>query len=107
MEIVKVRSINPVYAYPKDLKAIVQKTNISNLLRDFRNFVDSHPNYFFPYRGYHKDQGRDTVYDIYPFLHYYENEHLLEAGSRSIDFKSDLPRIKEMIEIQTTELEVL
>ena len=38
----------------------------------------------------------DTLYNVICFAFYFENKDLLEAGTRSIKFADELPRLKEV-----------
>lgn len=105
MEIVKVRAMHSPYVYAKDIKVLINQKNVSNFLRDFREFVDENPNYFSPYRGYHKRTGKDSLYDVLPIIWYHENKSFANAGSRTVSFKQDLPRLKELVEIHTYKVE--
>lgn len=101
MEVVKVRAMHSPYVYAKDIKVLINQKNVSNFLRDFREFVDENPSYFSPYRGYHKRTGKDALYDVIPILWFNENKEFATAGSRTVTFKQDLPRLKELVEIHT------
>lgn len=101
MEIVKVRAMHSPYVYAKDIKVLINQKNVSNFLRDFREFVDENPTYFSPYRGYHKTDSKDALYDVLPIIWYHENKSFANAGSRTVTFKQDLPRLKELVEIHT------
>lgn len=101
MEAIKIRAMHSPYAYAKDIKQLINQKNVSVFLKDFREFVDENPNYFSPYRGYHYADKKDRLYDIYPILWYHENKSFANAGSRTVNFKDDLGRLKEMVEIQT------
>ena len=43
LEIVKVRAMHSPYVYAKDIKVLINQKNVSNFLRDFREFVDENP----------------------------------------------------------------
>ena len=101
MEIVKVREIHGIYVYAREVKVLIGLKNVSKFLQDFRNFVDENPNYFSPYRGYHHAKGKDTKYDVLPIIWYHENKSFANAGSRTVTFKQDLPRLKKLLELQT------
>ncbi|WP_419986205.1 hypothetical protein [Aerococcus viridans] len=101
VEVVKVRAMHSPYVYAKDIKVLINQKNVSNFLRDFREFVDENPSYFSPYRGYHKRSGKDSLYDVIPILWFNENKEFATAGSRTVTFKQDLPRLKEILDIQT------
>ncbi|MGX7091217.1 hypothetical protein [Hutsoniella sourekii] len=91
MNIVKVFKSPSYWLYPGDLGDIISRKQPTKILRAFREFCDNNPHYFYPCKPY-RDEGK-TQYNIYCFLHYFENEGLLEAGTRSLSFEEDLPRL--------------
>jgi len=80
----------------KDIAMIFGYKDPTRLLKDFRDYADHHPNAFLPYKPYIKNKGMDSLYDIICFAYYFENRDLLEASTRSISFKEELPRLKEV-----------
>lgn len=102
MNAIKVKTITPWVIMPKDFKRMINRKNISALLKDFRDFVDRNPNYYYPFQGYIK-WNNESQYEIFPLIHYYMNKHLLDANTRSIKFKDDLKRVKDMVEQLTLE----
>lgn len=95
MNIVKVNFTPQYWAFPKDIALIFGYKSPTKLLRAFRGFCDSRPNYFKPTMPYRELEGHDTVYNVFAFAHYFENKKLLDAGTRSLSFDSDLPRLVE------------
>lgn len=69
------------------------------MLRRYRNFCNARPNYFAPRKPYNEHEGSLTVYDVLCFAHYFENRSMLDAGSKSLDFKKDLPRLREAYDL--------
>lgn len=96
METVKVKKMTQKYAFSKDIGRIFNYKDPAKLLKGFREYADANPNAFKPYRPYIKNHGMDTLYDIICFAYYFENKDLLDAGTRSISFKHELPRLKEV-----------
>lgn len=84
------------YASRKEIARIFSYKDPTRLLKDFRDYADSHEKAFYPYKPYLKNSGMDTLYDIICFAYYFENRDLLESGTRSISFKEELPRLKEV-----------
>lgn len=96
MEVLTVKSKTQQYASRKEIARIFCYKDPTKLLRDFREYADDHTQSFYPYRPYIKNHGMDTLYDIICFAYYFENRDLLESGTRSITFKQELPRLKEV-----------
>ncbi|TLQ08511.1 hypothetical protein FEZ48_03510 [Marinilactibacillus psychrotolerans] len=84
------------YATRKDIARIFCYKNPSQLLKDFRDYAVEHPNTFLPHKPFIKNKGMDTLYDILAFAYYFENKDLLEAGTRSITFKEELTRLRQV-----------
>lgn len=96
MELLQTKVKTQQFARRKDIACIFAYKNPSNLLKQFRQFADDNPKAFYPYKPYIKNVGMDSLYDILCFAYYFENKDLLEAGTRSISFKEELPRLKEV-----------
>lgn len=103
----QVAELYPLEARKKDLEALLNYSNLSAILKSFRKFVDENPKYYYPYEGYYKISGKDFVYDILPVYHYKRYQHLLDAGTRSITFKNEVPRLKELMELNTKEKAII
>ena len=99
MNLVKVRDITQVYAFPQDLSRMVGYKDLTKILRRYREFCDARPNYFLPRLPYIKEEGSLTHYDVLCFAHYFENRSMLDAGSKSLSFKKDLPRLREAYDL--------
>ena len=84
------------YASRKTIAEIFDYKNPSKLLKTFRELADEQPHIFRPYKPYVKNKGMDTLYNVICFAFYFENKDLLEAGTRSIKFTDELPRLKEV-----------
>ncbi|MGX7108325.1 hypothetical protein [Facklamia miroungae] len=97
MEIVKVRPVIQMWLYKKDVEQLIgrKSTSAHNFLRDFEKFCRSRPNYFKPVKPFQSDSHSTTQYNYYAIVHFFENRELLMAGTRSINFKNDLERLKE------------
>ena len=82
-----------MWLYPKDVQWLIgrKKTATFEFLKEFKNFVEKRPNYFNPVKPI-----VDGQYNCLALMHFYENRNLLNAGSRSLNFKEDLPRLKEV-----------
>lgn len=93
MNIIKATFTPQYWALPKDIALIFGYKSPTKLLTSFRAFCDGRPNYFNPTKPYKAEEGTKTLYNIYAFAHYFENRELLDAGSRSIKFDDDLPRL--------------
>lgn len=96
MEILQAKKKTQQFAFTKDIARIFGYKDPVKLLKGFRDYVDDHPAAFNPYKPYVKNQGMDTLYDIVCFAFYFENRDLLDSGTRSITFKQELPRLKEV-----------
>lgn len=96
MTVVQVKTKAQQYATRKDIARIFCYKDPTRLLKDFRNHADENESKFYPYKPYIKNHGMDTLYDIICFAYYFENKDLLDAGTRSISFKEELPRLKEV-----------
>lgn len=96
MELLTIRESKQIYAFPKDIGLLFGRKAPSRLLSSFRTFCDSRPNYFHPVKPYVDMQGSGTQYNVLAFAHYFENRDLLDAGTRSLKFKDDLERLKEV-----------
>ncbi|TLQ49310.1 hypothetical protein FEZ33_01375 [Ruoffia tabacinasalis] len=95
MNIIKATFTPQYWALPKDIALIFGYKSPTKLLTSFRAFCDSRPNYFNPTKPYRELEGTDTIYNVYAFAHYFENRQLLDAGTRSLKFENDLPRLVE------------
>lgn len=97
MNLVTAKKLNQVYAYQKDIALIFGYKHPQRLLKAFRDICDERPSYFFPItKPYVRDGDSGASYNIYAFAHYFENRGLLDAGSRSLNFREDLQRLKEV-----------
>lgn len=96
MEIIKAKIKTQQYASRKEIARIFCYKDPSKLLKGFKEYADGHPNAFYPYKPYIKNYGMDTLYDIICFAFYFENKDLLDADTRSISFREELPRLKEV-----------
>jgi len=96
MQLVMGRTKAQQYASRKEIARIFGYKNPSDLLKRFRVFADDNPNYFKPYTPYVKNTGMDTLYCIICFAFFFEYMDLVEAGTRSITFKNELERLKEV-----------
>lgn len=96
MEILQAKKKTQQFAFTKDIASIFGYKDPVKLLKGFREYADSHPSAFNPYKPYVKNRGMDTLYDIVCFAFYFENRDLLDSGTRSITFKQELPRLKEV-----------
>lgn len=97
MEIINVKPVIQAWLYPRHVAVLIgaKATKTSNFLRDFEAFVAKRPNYFNPVKPMITGEGRDAMYNFYAIAHYHENKDLLDAGTRSLNFKEDLKRLKE------------
>ena len=84
------------YTTRKTIAEIFDYKNPSKLLKTFRELADEQPHIFRPYKPYVKNKGMGTLYNVICFAFYFENKDLLEAGTRSIKFADELPRLKEV-----------
>lgn len=96
MIVLEARKISQQYASRKNIAKIFDYKDPTKLLRGFRDLVDNNPSMFHPYKPYIKNNGLDTLYSIICFAYFFEFKDLLEAGTRSISFKKELPRLKEI-----------
>lgn len=96
MTIFEIKIKTQQFAMTKDIARIFGYKDPAKLLKGFREYSDSNPKAFKPYKPYIKNQGMDTLYDIICFAYYFENKDLLDAGTRSISFKEELPRLREV-----------
>ena len=96
MEMVKPIKVLSPWLFNKDAGKLVGLKNPSVLLKNFREFSDKNPSYFKGFKPYLKFDGHDTQYNLYCFVHYYENRYFLDQGVRSIKFdRSEAKRIRE------------
>lgn len=103
MNVVQAFPVAQYWAYPKDLSIMFGYKNLAGMLKDFRGFAKSRPNYFSPVKPFIEGDG-DTRYNVFAFAHYFENRALLNAGTRSLSFKKDLPRLIEAYQLHTKEV---
>lgn len=107
MNILKASFIPQYWALPKDIAHIFGYKSPTKLLSEFRSFCKKRPNYFKPVMPYREIDGTDTIYNVYAFAHYFENRKLLDAGSKSIKFEDDLPRLIEAYSLHLLRKEFL
>lgn len=101
-------SFTPQYwGYPRDIAHIFGYKSPTLLLREFRQFCDKRPNYFKPAKPYIQEEGSDIRYNIFCFAHYFENKGMLDAGTRSLKFEQDLPRLIEAYSLHLLREEVI
>lgn len=105
MNIITANFTPQYWAYRKDIINVFGYKNPTELLRRFKEFCEARPNYFNPCTPF-LEEG-DTQYNLYCFAHYYENRGLLDAGTRSLKFKDDLPRLIEAYSLHLLRKEVL
>lgn len=96
MQLLQAKTKTQQFATPKEIARIFCYKNPSTLLKHFREYAAEHPKAFYPHKPFIKNRGMDTLYDIVAFGYYFENKDLLEAGTRSISFKEELPRLREV-----------
>lgn len=97
MEVIKVIPVFQLWMYPKDIQTLIgrKSSSTSVFLKEFRDFCEERPNYFKPVKPIQDDLNSETQYNYFAILHFYENRQMLLAGTRSLNFKDDLPRLKE------------
>lgn len=100
MELLQAKPKVQQYATPKSIGYIFCRKNPSTLLKNFREYAEKHPKTFYPHKPFIKNNGMDTLYDIMAFAFYFENRDLLESGTRSISFKEELPRLRQVYQSQ-------
>lgn len=98
MVILDVKEVGQLYGFAKDISKLFGYKDPTKLLKDFRKYADENKSAFHPYKPYIKNQGMDNLYSIVCFAFYFENRDLLEAGTRSITFKKELPRLRKVYE---------
>lgn len=103
MDLLKIRTQAQLWATRREIARIFCYKNPTHLLKGFREYADEHPKAFYPHKPFIKNGGMDTLYDIISFAYYFENRDLLEAGTRSLSFKKDLPRLREVYLFSTEE----
>lgn len=96
MMVLQTKKVSQKYALAKDIGLIFGYKDPVRLLKSYRDYADRNPNKFKSYKAYIKNKGSDTLYNIVCFAFYFENKDLLEAGTRSINFSEELPRLKEV-----------
>lgn len=96
MNIVHVKTVKQQYAMTKDIARLFGYKSPARLLKEFRDYADANPSVFAPYKPYIKNEGMDTLYDIICFAYFCENKDLILAGTRSISFKEELPRLRQV-----------
>ena len=96
MQLLQAKTKTQQFATPKEIARIFCYKNPSTLLKHFREYAAEHPKAFYPHKPFIKNKGMDTLYDIVAFGYYFENKDLLEAGTRSISFQEELPRLREV-----------
>lgn len=96
MKVIEAINISQRYAFKKDIGRVFNYKDPAKLLKSFREYAENNANVFHPYKPFIKNAGMDTLYSIICFAYYFENKDLLEAGTRSIRFKDELPRLKEV-----------
>lgn len=95
MKVLTVLNKTQQYAFKKDIAKIFGYKDPSKLLKGFREYANSSPGAFKPHTPYILNKGMEPLYDIICFAYYFEYKDLLDAGSRSISFKEELPRLRE------------
>lgn len=95
MKVLTVVNKTQQYAMRKDIAKIFGYKDPGRLLKGFRDYADANPGAFKPHTPYVSNTGMEPLYDILCFAYYFENRDLLDAGSKSISFKAELPRLRE------------
>lgn len=103
MNIVTAIPITQYWAYPADIAVMFGYKYPTKILASFREFCDSRPNYFNPATPYLENG--EKQYNVLCFAHYYEHRKQLDAGSRSVSFQKDLPRLREAYGLHLIERE--
>lgn len=96
MQLLQAKTKTQQFATRKDIARIFCYKDPTRLLQSFREYAESNPKAFYPHKPFIKNKGMDTLYDIVAFGYYFENKDLLEAGTRSISFQEELPRLREV-----------
>lgn len=99
MEVVTSVNFMPIAAYPKQLGEMIGRKSLTKELQDYRKFIEKNPSHFGKWIPVYEIEGSDRLYDVVCFLHWMGHKDLLKAGSRSVKFKDDLPRISEMMRV--------
>lgn len=95
MIIVTELALPPIYLRTQDIQRLISLKNVSDILRDFRNFCEKHPSYFGKTVPVRKFDGNDTRYNLYAFGHYWLNKPYLDAGNRTIKYNLEaLEKVK-------------
>lgn len=92
----KTISAHQVWGFQKDIAVIFSYRSPSGMLKRYRDFCDRNKSFFEPHKPYLDFEDSSYIYDIYCFAYYFENRGLLESGTRSLRFKDDLKRLKEV-----------
>lgn len=79
----------------KSVGIMIDQKNPSVWLKRFRTYARNNPDVFYPYKPFVEAEGIDTRYSAVAFGFYFENHHLLEAGTRSIKLSDELDGLKQ------------
>lgn len=96
MQLIESKKVSQAWVYPEQIKEIFNYKDPSKKLKAFREFVQAHPNYYKWFKQCWLGKSiKDFQYAFIPLAHFWENQSLLEAGSRSIKFDlSEIERIR-------------
>lgn len=100
MQLIQAVTKTQQYATRKDIARIFGYKDPTRFLKNFREYANKHPKAFYPHKPFIDNEGMYTLYDIMAFAFYFENKDLLEAGTRSISFKEELPRLRQVYQSQ-------
>lgn len=96
MQLIESKKVSQAWVYPEQIKEIFNYKDPSKKLRAFREFVLAHPHYYKWFKQCWLGKSiKDFQYAFIPLAHFWENQTLLESGSRSIKFDlSEIERIR-------------
>lgn len=103
MYIISSKKILQIYMLPKDIKRVTGYKSVTRFLNAFKAFCKERPQHFGGQKPYLEMEGLDTIYNIYCYLHWFENRDLFDSGTRSITFEDDLPRIQALLQMASVE----
>lgn len=96
MRLVETQKVVETWARATQVGKMINQKFPYNFLKDFKKYCDLHPKAFKPHKPMIQRGEKDTEYNIFAIMYYWENKHLLDADIKIEPFYDDLQRLKQV-----------
>ncbi len=98
MEIITIVPVAQQWLTAKDVEKLIgrKRSSTNTFLNSFKDFVEDRPNFFKGIKPIAKHDNSTPLYNYWAINCYIENKDLLDARSRSINFKDYIKEKREL-----------